>query len=573
MKVARITKDKELMLAGEIIEFPLELMGGRNLLLNSSLTKNSGIFNANQNVTLTNPDNEYLRVYSNQDKSTPGIIIRNYDVEDCSYTISFDARGIGGITEVRVWFRGPSASLSISQDEFQRVSATLNPTFASDFFLIGITNTAIGQGFEIKNVKVEKESRATPWTPAPEDLGLNYPDDIQSFGVSLLSDGSLTVNEIIERAVTDLDSAGWDGWSNNQYLTQIAPHEYKFAGFSTTGAFLYKWFDFKDKHIRVQVEAKGEADTIGKQIRWQSAAIGHYSTPVTLTDEYKVVSTDILFPQNNVAIGPILIDGILATDAVYLRYKTIAETKDYRFNVFENTILTSELIEGCDFGEIVDGDWDEFVPEYGADGAEFYTNAIRVPFDCTLYMNVETNGRPMPYNLNWMIGERRIWGLMDNVWDNQTVDVEQGEELAIQGVVIDEDSFGTIKLHLNDAYGEVVIQFDYELEAPCFLTTAMVNYYGKADDGIELTAIRALREHYRCKHRDTLLEYSRASYFIIQGIKNSRNKEYYYNVIKKVVDNIVIWVADKKWQKAEIAYLNLYYELKQLFLLEGDNNG
>ena len=38
-----------------------------------------------------------------------------------------------------------------------------------------------------------------------------------------------------------------------------------------------------------------------------------------------------------------------------------------------------------------------------------------------------------------------------------------------------------------------------------------------------------------------------------------------FMIMNLLVDNIVIWVADKEWRKAETAYLNLYYELKEKF--------
>lgn len=102
----------------------------------------------------------------------------------------------------------------------------------------------------------------------------------------------------------------------------------------------------------------------------------------------------------------------------------------------------------------------------------------------------------------------------------------------------------------------------------CYLTTCMVGYYGKDDNGIELNSMRKLREKYKIKHKDTLAEYYRVSPLIIKGIEQSGNKEYWYNEIKKVVDKIVVWVANKEWEKAEIAYLKLYYKLKNIFCNE-----
>ena len=115
--------------------------------------------------------------------------------------------------------------------------------------------------------------------------------------------------------------------------------------------------------------------------------------------------------------------------------------------------------------------------------------------------------------------------------------------------------------------GVVVAQFDFNLPMvpDCFLTTAMVDYYGKSDNGPELMAMRTLRSHSGHKYPDVLDEYHRVSLQIIQGIEQSGQQEYYYGMIKNVVENIVAWVANEEWQQAEHAYLNLYNWLKNEF--------
>lgn len=104
----------------------------------------------------------------------------------------------------------------------------------------------------------------------------------------------------------------------------------------------------------------------------------------------------------------------------------------------------------------------------------------------------------------------------------------------------------------------------------CYLTTCMVHYYGKSDDGVELTSMRKLREKYKHKHKEILEQYNKDSRYIIEGIEQSGNQEYWYRMIKDVVDKIVIWVANEEWEKAEVAYLDLYYKLREKFYSEGD---
>ena len=126
---------------------------------------------------------------------------------------------------------------------------------------------------------------------------------------------------------------------------------------------------------------------------------------------------------------------------------------------------------------------------------------------------------------------------------------------------------GEFILRRGGVTGEILYKQHYDVqvgkELSCYLTTAMVGYFGKDDDGIELNSMRELRSHSGYKYQDVLEEYSQASPIIIRGIEQSEDKDYYYNMIKDVVDNIVIWVADEEWEEAETAYLDLYYYLKK----------
>ncbi|HZK00050.1 MAG TPA: hypothetical protein VFC79_08585, partial [Tissierellaceae bacterium] len=128
---------------------------------------------------------------------------------------------------------------------------------------------------------------------------------------------------------------------------------------------------------------------------------------------------------------------------------------------------------------------------------------------------------------------------------------------------------GEFILRRGSETGEILYKQYYDVtvgkESGCYLTTAMVGYFNKADDGIELTAMRELRSHSGYKYQNVLEEYAQVSPIIIKGIEQSENKDYYYNMIKDVVDNIVIWVADEEWKEAETAYLDLYYYLKERF--------
>jgi hypothetical protein len=138
----------------------------------------------------------------------------------------------------------------------------------------------------------------------------------------------------------------------------------------------------------------------------------------------------------------------------------------------------------------------------------------------------------------------------------------------VSNLIADAEIEGVITVREGSSVGDIIYRDGFRLltEGPaCYLTTAMVGYFNKADDGIELTAMRELRSHSGYKYQDVLEEYAQMSPIIIRGIEQSEDRDYYYNMIKDVVDNIVIWVANEEWEKAETAYLDLYYYLKERF--------
>lgn len=124
---------------------------------------------------------------------------------------------------------------------------------------------------------------------------------------------------------------------------------------------------------------------------------------------------------------------------------------------------------------------------------------------------------------------------------------------------------GYFEFRENDANGVVIGHYPLHstLKSACYLTSAMVGYYGMLDDGVELTAMRQLREVYAEKHAETLKTYYEDSAIIITEIKRLGMQDYYYGRIKDVVDEIVIHVENENWNTAEVLYLDLYYGLKE----------
>jgi hypothetical protein len=208
--------------------------------------------------------------------------------------------------------------------------------------------------------------------------------------------------------------------------------------------------------------------------------------------------------------------------------------------------------------------WLDFVPQYDDAGTSFHTNTETIPKDCILYMDINGTANA---GYDWYVNGEKIRGWTGDRWENRTISVKRGDTLYISGLgILVTELRDTMILRLDDANGAKVAEFDFVLEpASCYLTTAMVGYFGKDDDGIELNSMRALRNHSGHKYQDVLDEYCRISPLIIQGIEQSGQQEYYYGMIKDVVENIVARVANEEWQQAEHAYLNLYNWLKNEF--------
>jgi len=218
--------------------------------------------------------------------------------------------------------------------------------------------------------------------------------------------------------------------------------------------------------------------------------------------------------------------------------------------------------------------WLEFEPliydDYGMGYWTFETQSTTIPQNCELWIEVDSALVSLSIGgigISWYKNDSCIQHDSANNWGNKSVEFSEGDELYFFGTnsQSDDDFIGTVRVHLDGIDGVIVGEFDFDLPAApdCFLTTAMVGYYGKSDDGPELTAMRALRERYGDKHRTILAEYPTVSRSIIQHIEGTGQQEYYYSMIKDVVDNIVIWVEGEEWKMAEKAYLDLYMILKE----------
>lgn len=185
MTIARF-KDG-LSTVGELIEYPPELEGGRNLFeqTNYSHHSNSGY---------------------NESEWTSAVV----KIEpNAAYTISLE------VTETNrfgVWQDALNDGIyapmtnELELITFYRTNIgdeiyeTVTTSKEGGYLIIYLSNESASAKEELK---VEKGNKATPWTPAPEDLGLDYPDWVQNFTTSFSENGIIT-QEFIEGENTSL---------------------------------------------------------------------------------------------------------------------------------------------------------------------------------------------------------------------------------------------------------------------------------------------------------------------------------------------------------------------------------
>ncbi|TYS66381.1 hypothetical protein FZD47_02525 [Bacillus infantis] len=172
-----------------LVEIPVELTGGRNLLLNSA-----------KEVTGTREFVQYADLAP---------IFNKYGLRE--YTISFDikSKNITNRNVMQVYSQnGSGAKYSIGNvnvpvtTEYQRQSVTVTPTIQNasltQSMLAFYGNYDTGNIPIVKNVKVELGPKKTQWQLAAEDLGYSLPDWVQNFDGVQLNPKGVAMKELEE---------------------------------------------------------------------------------------------------------------------------------------------------------------------------------------------------------------------------------------------------------------------------------------------------------------------------------------------------------------------------------------
>lgn len=207
MKIARLHNDGRLVIKGEVVEYPLELKGGRNLLSTSFEKYDSGLYS-------------YIELVEENTE----MILKLYD-RDSSIDMSgiyFGFTGVGYSAEGNVMW-------SMANGDLQRDEIIQSGYRYFSFYPGNEVN--FNKIFDRFYIKIEKGNKATPWTPSPEDLGLVYSEDIQSFTTGFRNNGDFFVHEeLVEGTKVSINSGTFEVAEIVEGAGDILVHRYVHQG-------------------------------------------------------------------------------------------------------------------------------------------------------------------------------------------------------------------------------------------------------------------------------------------------------------------------------------------------------
>lgn len=180
MKIARLKNKGELELKNEIIEYPPELEGNRNLF--------TGLYTGHANHPNYNINNWTGAVVKIKPNTT-------YTVKRNSPSNRFQI--MTGRMDNGIYAAMTQVTRTVGDYNNNHVDVALTITSGeNDEYLVAYLSN---QGhFKDILLKVEEGDKATPYTPSPEVLGLDYPNFIKKFNQKIYPHGVILTPEIIE---------------------------------------------------------------------------------------------------------------------------------------------------------------------------------------------------------------------------------------------------------------------------------------------------------------------------------------------------------------------------------------
>lgn len=202
---AKIFENGDMQVNEEFIEIPQELVGGRNLVKKSNVFKTGG---GASGITASITTEGYLKFVTTSGNGNwhTGWYDNLNDIESQfqegeTFTISFTIKSDNSTYIPTIYIKSGMGYYSMSGKvgtEFSTISYT-GQWKKTNTMIPHIGWNGVAGTFYIKDWKIEKNNKATTWTPAPEDLGLNIPMSIQNFDNPIqFNDNSISSKELVE---------------------------------------------------------------------------------------------------------------------------------------------------------------------------------------------------------------------------------------------------------------------------------------------------------------------------------------------------------------------------------------
>ena len=190
--------------------------------------------------------------------------------------------------------------------------------------------------------------------------------------------------------------------------------------------------------------------------------------------------------------------------------------------------------------------------------------------DSTITVRVAFTGNQI--NQKYSVQSTASFGTGTAIANNGTFTISNNQYLGFSSETASgtESTFWTIT---NVSDGNAVIDTFQSTafvsgEGECFLTTAVVDYMSGLDNGIELTSMRMLRDHYNLTqgYAEKIQDYYIYSPLIVNAINNSPDKETIYLEIYATVKSCESFVTNGQWEQAWDQYMTMYLGLKRRFI-------
>lgn len=211
--VARLSQAGDLQTSLEVIEFPVELTGTRNILNGTSNVKLPELYGGTRLQLIEGTPNSVLATATGNGVNLGLITKRTSNFKATqTYTLSFQVKTTN-VPQLDYNYymdadEGNSSLLQIlgviplitdgNWHTYTRTFTSLVSRTGAGLML-AMRGASNGASFEIRKIKMSEDINIDNelWTESPEDLGLTYPNDIQNFNLRL-TNKYLLVNEIVE---------------------------------------------------------------------------------------------------------------------------------------------------------------------------------------------------------------------------------------------------------------------------------------------------------------------------------------------------------------------------------------